>query len=213
MKHFLLFAIVFAVFHLGNSDIPDFCHLTEDEGVGRSFIISLYYDANNDQCSPFIYKGQGGNSNRFLNERECMKNCSTNIARIYPTDAMASCHLTKLNGGCNGRFLRYYYDSVHGKCKKFLWTGCHGNGNRFFDHDSCNATCAGIYDNRAEEEEDEPDTPIAIICGVLLAVIVASIIITIIVLTVQSNKKQKASAQSKDEESEAPIKEQSLEMA
>nr|XP_057932141.1 BPTI/Kunitz domain-containing protein [Doryrhamphus excisus] len=192
----------------------DFCHLAEDEGVGDSFIIALHYEPTQDRCNPFIYKGQGGNANRFLRERECMTNCSASVDKYYPTDATATCLLTKVAGGCNGNFLRYYYDSVHKKCKKFLWTGCHGNGNRFFDHDSCNATCAGVHDDREEEEEDEPDTPIAIICGVLLAVIIASILITVIVLTVKSKKKQKmAPGKSKDEQTDAPLQGQTLEMA
>ncbi|XP_019731522.1 boophilin-G2 [Hippocampus comes] len=214
MKHLLLFAITFAAFHLSYSNIPDFCHLADDEGFGTKFIIALYYDAANDQCSPFIYKGEGGNDNRFLNERECMKNCSAHIERSYPLDAREACMLKKLGGGCNGNFLRFYYDAVHGRCRKFFWTGCHGNGNRFFDADSCNATCAGVFEEGEEEEEDESDTPIAIICGVLIGVIVTSIIITIIVLTVQSQKQQKnAPAKRRDEQPEVPLREQSLEMA
>uniref|UniRef100_A0A3Q3VRJ5 BPTI/Kunitz inhibitor domain-containing protein n=1 Tax=Mola mola TaxID=94237 RepID=A0A3Q3VRJ5_MOLML len=56
-----------------------------------------------------------------------------------------SCHFKKAAGQCSGTFLRFYYDSVHAKCKKFLWTGCIGNGNRFFSIESCNTTCAGIH--------------------------------------------------------------------
>ncbi|XP_057693370.1 BPTI/Kunitz domain-containing protein [Corythoichthys intestinalis] len=211
MKHLLLFAVFLATFHIVHSDIPEFCQLPESEGDGEKFIIALFYDINKDMCSPFIYKGQGGNENRFLNERDCMRNCSANLEKSYPKDATAMCILPKLEGGCNGKFLRYYYNSVYGKCKKFLWTGCHGNGNRFFDHDSCNSTCAGIFDNREEEEEDEPDTPIAIICGVLLGVIILSIFITVIVLTVQSKNKQKMSSKSKDEQPDAPLR--GIEMA
>lgn len=59
--------------------------------------------------------------------------------------ARDACHFKKEVGKCNGNFLRFYYDSVHDKCKKFLWTGCIGNGNRFFDYDSCNATCVGVH--------------------------------------------------------------------
>ncbi|XP_051918205.1 BPTI/Kunitz domain-containing protein [Hippocampus zosterae] len=214
MKHLLLFAIIFAAFHFSYSNVPDFCHLADDEGFGNKFIIALYYDGANDQCSPFVYRGEGGNGNRFLNERECMKNCSAHIERSYPSDAREACLLKKLGGGCNGNFLRFYYDAVHGRCKKFFWTGCHGNGNRFFDADSCNATCAGVHEEGEEEEEDELDTPIAIICGVLIGLIVTSIIITIIVLTVQSQTKQKnAPAKRRDEQPEVPLREQSLEMA
>uniref|UniRef100_A0A4W4DVR9 BPTI/Kunitz inhibitor domain-containing protein n=1 Tax=Electrophorus electricus TaxID=8005 RepID=A0A4W4DVR9_ELEEL len=51
-----------------------------------------------------------------------------------------SCHLPKAAGDCYGNYLRYYYDSGHGKCKIFSWTGCVGNGNRFLDPQRCNTT-------------------------------------------------------------------------
>ncbi|XP_041650599.1 papilin-like [Cheilinus undulatus] len=125
---------------------PDFCRLPQDEGSGNQFIFSVYYDATNDRCIPFLYKGEGGNANRFTNERECIRNCSANSEKLYPMDETEACHLKKAPGGCNGQYLRYYYDAVYNKCKKFLWTGCDGNGNRFPDHETCNATCAGTHD-------------------------------------------------------------------
>uniref|UniRef100_A0A3P8QAG6 BPTI/Kunitz inhibitor domain-containing protein n=1 Tax=Astatotilapia calliptera TaxID=8154 RepID=A0A3P8QAG6_ASTCA len=53
--------------------------------------------------------------------------------------------LQKAEGECNGKYLRYYYDSTDKKCKRFSWTGCLGNGNRFFDYNSCNFTCARLF--------------------------------------------------------------------
>uniref|UniRef100_A0A3Q4HPN0 BPTI/Kunitz inhibitor domain-containing protein n=1 Tax=Neolamprologus brichardi TaxID=32507 RepID=A0A3Q4HPN0_NEOBR len=64
----------------------DKCHLTPNEGHGSSFNFAVYYDSTKDQCSPFIYKGEGGNANRFENEAECMRNCSPNAENIYPMD-------------------------------------------------------------------------------------------------------------------------------
>ncbi|XP_040894666.1 BPTI/Kunitz domain-containing protein [Toxotes jaculatrix] len=214
MKHLLFWGIAFAALYVGHSRTPDFCLLAPEQGDGPTFTPYLYYDAAKDQCNPFLYKGTGGNANRFQNERECMRNCSDNAEWFYPRDETQACHFKKAKGICGGQYLRYYYDSVHDKCKKFLWSGCVGNGNRFFDYDSCNATCAGIHDDGDEEEEDEPDTPIAIICGVLLAVIVAAIIITVTVLTVKSKKKSsKAPGKSKDPKSDLPLREQGIEMA
>uniref|UniRef100_A0A3P8Q9A3 BPTI/Kunitz inhibitor domain-containing protein n=1 Tax=Astatotilapia calliptera TaxID=8154 RepID=A0A3P8Q9A3_ASTCA len=57
----------------------------------------------------------------------------------------ACCTLEKAEGECNGKYLRYYYDSTDKKCKRFSWTGCLGNGNRFFDYNSCNFTCARLF--------------------------------------------------------------------
>ncbi|XP_029992555.1 papilin [Sphaeramia orbicularis] len=211
MKHLLFFGIAFAVLHISNQQsTPDFCQLAPDEGEGPSFQFAMFYDPAIDKCSPFIYKGQGGNANRFNNERECIRNCSVNAEDIYPMDVSKACHFPKANGKCSGRFLRYYYDSVYDRCRKFHWSGCYGNGNRFFDQITCNATCDGIHDDRYEDEDIETDTPIAIICGVLLAVIVSAILITVIVLTVKSKKnkgEKKAPGRSKEQQSDLPLQE------
>uniref|UniRef100_UPI003AAA5B62 boophilin-G2 n=1 Tax=Centroberyx gerrardi TaxID=166262 RepID=UPI003AAA5B62 len=186
MKHLLVLGIAFASVGISYSAVPAFCNLPQVEGEGTNFIFSSYYDATQDKCIPFIYKGAGGNDNRFENERQCMRNCSARAEEVYPMDETKACHFRKNYGECNGQYLRYYYDSVHDKCKKFHWSGCLGNGNRFEDQASCNATCAGIHDDGDEAEEDEPDTPVAIICGVLFGIIGAVIIIVVVVLTVKS---------------------------
>ncbi|KAM8890878.1 inter-alpha-trypsin inhibitor [Spinachia spinachia] len=216
MRHLLFWGIAFAAVYISHSNPPDFCRLQHNEGEGLSFIFALYYDPAMDQCNPFIYKGQAGNGNRFLSEKECIRNCSINKETIYPEDETKACHFKKAEGGCSARFLRYYYDSVHDKCKKFLWTGCVGNGNRFSDQLSCNATCSGIHDDGMEEEEEEPDTPIAIICGVLLGIILVAGLITGIVLTVQSKKKNpktKAQGKSTEPKSATPLREENIELA
>lgn len=64
----------------------DFCHLPSDQGEGTSFTFFVYYDPKADSCSPFFYKGQGGNRNRFQSERDCMRNCSLNSEGTYPMD-------------------------------------------------------------------------------------------------------------------------------
>nr|XP_046250335.1 BPTI/Kunitz domain-containing protein [Scatophagus argus] len=216
MKHLLFLGIAFATFHVCRSNTPDFCRLPSAEGEGTNFNIKLFYNITADECNPFVFKGQGGNDNRFDNEIECIRNCSVNAEKIYPMDASEACHFKKAKGRCNGKYLMYYYDSVHKKCKTFFWTGCVGNGNRFRTIESCNSTCTGIHDEGDEPEEDESDTPIAIICGVLLAVIIAIIITVTIVLTVKSKKKsskKKAAGKSRDPKLESPLQEQGLEMS
>uniref|UniRef100_A0A3B4G5Q4 BPTI/Kunitz inhibitor domain-containing protein n=1 Tax=Pundamilia nyererei TaxID=303518 RepID=A0A3B4G5Q4_9CICH len=47
------------------------------------------------------------------------------------------CTLEKAEGECNGKYLRYYYDSTDKKCKRFSWTGCEG-GNANNEHTSQN---------------------------------------------------------------------------
>ncbi|XP_029697513.1 boophilin-G2 [Takifugu rubripes] len=215
MIYLLVLGITFVAFCPSQS-IPNFCQLPNDEGEGKNYIFSLFYDANLDQCSPFLYKGEGGNDNRFENERDCIRNCSANSEDIYPMDASLACHFKRDSGKCSGQYLRYYYDPIHAKCKKFQWTGCVGNGNRFLNLELCNSTCAGIHDHGEEEEEDEPDTPIAIICGVVLGIIVVALLITVIVLAVQSEKKssaKKAGGKKREEKAEVPLRDQGIEMS
>lgn len=71
----------------------EFCNLNVVEGEGTGFIFSVYYNPLKDQCDPFIYKGEGGNANRFQNERECMRNCSSNVQNTYPFDGKVILHL------------------------------------------------------------------------------------------------------------------------
>ncbi|XP_047203944.1 BPTI/Kunitz domain-containing protein [Girardinichthys multiradiatus] len=214
MKKLMLLGIFMSALHISNSQKQDFCRLPSDAGQGTTFSFSVFYNYTTDQCLPFFYQGEGGNANRFQNERECLRNCSSSAEKIYPMDVKEACHFKHLVGGCSGRYLRYYYDSTNEKCKRFIWTGCFGNGNRFFDYNSCNATCAGIRGDLDATEEDEPDTPIAIICGVLLALVVSAILITVIVLVVKSKKKKqkKARAKTKDAKIDSPLQEGDIEM-
>uniref|UniRef100_A0A3B4B8U0 BPTI/Kunitz inhibitor domain-containing protein n=1 Tax=Periophthalmus magnuspinnatus TaxID=409849 RepID=A0A3B4B8U0_9GOBI len=122
-----------------------FCLLPKDEGTGTTFSFAVHYDPEKDLCMPFLYNGQGGNANRFPNEKECIRNCSANAENIYPIDLTKACHFPKAKGTCTSTLLRYYYDSVNDRCRKFHYTGCFGNGNRFTDINVCNATCNGIH--------------------------------------------------------------------
>lgn len=75
-------------------------------------------------------------------------NDSKNDNNIFFYTVTQGCTLKKSKGQCNGEYLRFYYDPVHGKCKKFHWSGCIGNGNRFVTYEICNSTCAGVRGER-----------------------------------------------------------------
>lgn len=57
-----------------------------EEGDGSDTTMYFYYNGVEDRCVPFKYSGQGGNRNRFSNERHCMRNCSANAENVYPID-------------------------------------------------------------------------------------------------------------------------------
>lgn len=51
------------------------------------------------------------------------------------------CALPKHIGTCKAAFRRFYYDNHSGQCKKFIWGGCSGNGNRFDTMEECEGRC------------------------------------------------------------------------
>ena len=60
---------------------------------------------------------------------------------ITPTEPIDICTLPKEVGPCKGAFNRYYYNSIKGKCKQFIYSGCDGNANNFKTKKACKATC------------------------------------------------------------------------
>nr|XP_020633621.1 carboxypeptidase inhibitor SmCI-like [Pogona vitticeps] len=51
------------------------------------------------------------------------------------------CTLPSERGPCQGRHTRYYYNPKSRTCEKFVYSGCSGNGNRFYSAQACKETC------------------------------------------------------------------------
>nr|XP_015198956.1 PREDICTED: kunitz-type U19-barytoxin-Tl1a-like [Lepisosteus oculatus] len=169
------------------------CNLTMDEGTGENLHFRLYYDSASDKCLPFMYKGHGGNGNRFITDRWCMQNCSSRASKLYPTGD-AVCMLSREQGYCQGHYLLWYYNSAKRKCKTFYFTGCGGNGNRFITQQQCNSTCAGYIDGTLGNDQDDDEITITngvqtgLIAGIVLGLLGAILLIVVIVLAVKQSK-------------------------
>lgn len=55
------------------------------------------------------------------------------------------CEKPSVIGDCYGRILMWYFNSVESTCKSFIYSGCHGNGNRFSTKQECLEFCKGKY--------------------------------------------------------------------
>lgn len=51
------------------------CQLQPVRGFCFFNLVRFYYDVNSRDCKQFIYKGCGGNVNRFRTYQECVKTC------------------------------------------------------------------------------------------------------------------------------------------
>lgn len=81
------------------------CSLAADAGTGSEAEVTVYmhYDAEKDNCYPFRYSGSGGNANRFITERQCMRNCSHRADELFPRDGNNIIYIWNV----------YYYGLIH----------------------------------------------------------------------------------------------------
>ncbi|XP_022256441.1 kunitz-type serine protease inhibitor A-like [Limulus polyphemus] len=110
------------------------CKSQPDTGPCKAYIPSYYYDPDSCQCKRFIYGGCGGNGNRYKTEADCLAACSGQDK---------DCISQPDTGPCTAYIPSYYYDPDSYQCKRFIYGGCGGNGNRYNTVADCLAACSG----------------------------------------------------------------------
>ncbi|KAJ8344495.1 hypothetical protein SKAU_G00318240 [Synaphobranchus kaupii] len=184
MRWLAVSVVVLSAFCDVLAEFPPFCDLPMEPGPGQEVIVFLYYNKAEDRCVPFHYGGQGGNENRFITDRMCLRNCSSSAGVLYPPDEREACHLRKQYGHCMSRYLL---------CEQL-----------------CNTTCSGIIDV-GEGEEDDSDTPVGLIVGIVLGVTGAIIIIVMIVMVVNTKPNTKEIKKERKDDG-SPLKNEGMEM-
>ncbi|KAF4108471.1 BPTI/Kunitz domain-containing protein [Onychostoma macrolepis] len=181
------------------SSVGPRCTEPKDEGEegeeGKAKLLKYFYDPRLQYCVPFFYKGEGGNSNRFDSDKDCVKACSPKTAEIYP-DEDEVCSLPKDEGACFAILPMYYYDNKEKICRMFLYGGCRGNGNRFGSREDCQNLClarSGRLLGAADlPNPDEKTVDAGLIVGVLGGIVFAGAVISAIVVFVLQKKSKKA---------------------
>ncbi|XP_036591545.1 inter-alpha-trypsin inhibitor-like [Trichosurus vulpecula] len=184
----LIVALLLSLSISSSSGWSEECNLPKDEGeIGVMLGYRVYYNRTTNRCHPFVYKGSGGNENRFLTDMQCMRHCSTLGEMLYPDDERA-CLMEKDPGSCRASYTMWYFDPLERKCLKFLYGGCVGNGNRFLTRRECYQRCAPESgDNNLFWDEDE-EINTGLIVGIIIGCV--SIIVLLVTLTVVFLKKK-----------------------
>uniref|UniRef100_A0A8C7A8G0 Tissue factor pathway inhibitor n=1 Tax=Neovison vison TaxID=452646 RepID=A0A8C7A8G0_NEOVI len=149
---------------------PDYCFLDEDSGLCRGYITRYFYNNETKKCEEFKYGGCLGNQNNFMTLEQCKSTCedlgnmtpldlTNNVTPVdsvnndsvapQPTEAPSflefhgpSWCLTPADRGlCHANESRFYYNSVIGKCRPFMYSGCGGNENNFTSKKACFRAC------------------------------------------------------------------------
>ncbi|CCD31172.1 BPTI/Kunitz inhibitor domain-containing protein [Caenorhabditis elegans] len=133
---------------------PNPCSLSPDKGFPGSVTVNMwYYDPTSTTCSPFMYLGKGGNSNRFETSEECLETCGIG----KPT--RKSCELPPAIGNGPFNIPRYYFDRVTKKCERFFYSGRDGNDNRFYKKNKCERLCLRKKPKKKENIYEFTTTP------------------------------------------------------
>ncbi|ETN77075.1 Kunitz/Bovine pancreatic trypsin inhibitor domain protein [Necator americanus] len=55
-------------------------------------------------------------------------------------------------GSCSRELIRYYYDPIDDDCKRFTFSGCGGNTNRFMRRSNCRNRCVKNIEKKVDKE-------------------------------------------------------------
>ncbi|KAJ8286601.1 hypothetical protein GJAV_G00041020 [Gymnothorax javanicus] len=115
---------------------PNSCQMAPDQGPCFGMIPRFYYNSTLMACLPFNFGGCLGNQNNFENEKECLQSCRTEAACRLPIDV----------GSCSTYTELWAFNSSEGKCISFKYSGCKGNGNKFYSQKECDEYCGVVKD-------------------------------------------------------------------
>ncbi len=103
-----------------------------------------FHHAESGECRMFNWGGCGGNDNNFSSREKCEGYCGVEKKEKKTEEEEDGdvCHQPVVKGRCKGYFEKFYFDQESGRCEKFVYGGCGGNGNNFASAEECQKKCA-----------------------------------------------------------------------
>ena len=155
--------------------LPDVCQEPKRVGTCSSDVMRFYYDVPTARCRAFRFSGCDGSGNNFVTLAACVSKCRPEPqdmpepelekhefaglemrGRRMEDDSSDACSMPPAAGPCNRELVRWYYDPIIGRCRKFLFGGCDGNGNNFASRGACEDSCGR---RRPAPREDQCSGP------------------------------------------------------
>ncbi|XP_037079793.1 papilin-like [Pollicipes pollicipes] len=93
------------------------------------------FDAAAGGCTPFVYGGCYGTSNRFATRGACEARCLSSPTRCRQPE--------RERGPCQHDQARYSYVQASARCERFVYGGCGGSANNFATLERCQKQCGG----------------------------------------------------------------------
>ncbi|CAD5231772.1 unnamed protein product [Bursaphelenchus xylophilus] len=126
---------------MNDMTINEQCHQRLEVGNGHMKLKRFFYNRQNDDCIPFIYRGNGGNLNNFLDENSCRITCILNFEKTdkCKNKPTSSCNKPKASGN-----QLFNYDVMKDECHPFKMNGCDKEDNFFVSKTECERKCVSI---------------------------------------------------------------------
>lgn len=124
------------------------CQQKKDVGISSHLKTRFFYNHNNKKCESFVFRGVGGNGNRFMTMRECERMCEPLKAKCKARPNYGKQCDKKSSS------TMYYYDIVSQECTPFEYSGCGGSKNKFPTKDKCIEACNGRSEELPPPEQD-----------------------------------------------------------
>ncbi|CAG2158354.1 unnamed protein product [Oppiella nova] len=129
----------------GSQSPQEICGFPKAEGPCLGSFPRWYFDSTYSVCREFVYSGCEGNRNRFVDKSACERQC--NQTKVLPI-ADNVCSLPRAEGPCRAAIIQWYFNTKSGRCERFYYGGCEGNGNRFDDRTACERSCLYVHSDR-----------------------------------------------------------------
>jgi hypothetical protein len=95
-------------------------------------VVRWYYDPRSNSCKTYGANECAGNDNEFLSEQACRACVSQDVCSLPPE-----------TGPCEAYVPSWHFDAATRTCRRFIYGGCGGNGNRFATEARCREACGG----------------------------------------------------------------------
>lgn len=140
------------VFHLLSGTNSERCKKRADtaECFGRAKVLGYTFDPEKKRCERLFHGGCDWLANLYTERKDCEGECKDYIK--YP------CKQPILRGhACSDRQSKivYGFNVTSGKCEKFQYSGCGGNGNNFNQKIECWEVCQEEVRNKCNFPIDE----------------------------------------------------------
>ena len=88
------------------------------------------------------------------------------------------CSLSPDVGLCRAYIPSYYFNQTLGRCERFIYGGCSGNGNRFSTNGDCLRRCSPTSELIVDDDSDAVDMVMMILAAMMVVMVLLRLLMT-----------------------------------